>query len=221
MKTKFKLLMVLFVIIQTIAISTNSFPQNWAPVKTGITSNFSCDTSHIIFSVWVDSIDFNGTDSVYFLNRVVRPCDTCSINYIDSIHQQYPGYSNNLFFRNQPQFLQRKINWNLLSLSSWLNDTASWALYPQLNSGSNWLFDTIHSITANLSDKTTGLVLGMNDSLEIIILSTGDSIVLSKNYGVVKFPAVFGTNLYYRLIGIEGLINTGIKVPDFFDIFNY
>ncbi len=221
---KFKFIIILSIVIQTIVISTNSFSQNWAPVKTGITSNFSCDTSNIIFSVWVDSVEFYGNDSVYYLNRVVRPCDTCSIYYIDSI-MQYIGLnfslSNNLFLKNQPQFLQRKINYNTLLSSSWLNDTASYALYPQLNVGSNWVFDTLRSITANLTNKTTGLVLGINDSLVTIIFSTGDSIVLSKNYGIIKFPAVSGSNLYYRLIGIEGIINIGVKVPGFFDIFNY
>ena len=87
--------------------------------------------------------------------------------------------------------------------------------------GVPWIYDTIQNVTAEITEKTYSTVLGLTDSIQTIILSNGDSIVLSKNHGIVKYPAISGTNQYYRLIGLERNIVAGTKIPNFFDFFNY
>jgi len=81
------------------------------------------------------------------------------------------------------------------------------------------LYDTLNNITATVSEKTMGSVLGNADSLCVILLSTGDSIVLSKNFGVVKFPVNGGG--YFRLYGIEGNVSIGERLAGFMDFFNF
>jgi hypothetical protein len=50
-------------------------------------------------------------------------------------------------------------------------------------------------------------------------MTTGDSIILSKNHGIVKFPVVTGG--YFRLYGIEGNMSVGERLAGFKDFFNF
>ena len=79
-----------------------SSAQNWLPVRTGLQSNFNCDTSRILFSIKIDSVKFNNGDSIYYLNRVVRICDTCSSSFINdqlpiAQNYAYEGLSSDFF----------------------------------------------------------------------------------------------------------------------------
>jgi hypothetical protein len=61
--------------------------------------------------------------------------------------------------------------------------------------------------------------LGINDSVKTIKLSNNDTLKLSKSFGIIQFPNLFGIGNYY-MVGIENR-NMGEKVPDFWDIFNF
>jgi hypothetical protein len=58
-----------------------------------------------------------------------------------------------------------------------------------------------------------------------ILLSTNDTIIISKQFGIIKYPAKFGQNVYYKLRGIESdsvynlLALRGEKVPNYYDFY--
>jgi hypothetical protein len=187
--------------------------QNWSPVATGNKYHYTCDTTQTIFTLFADSFDVQGSDTLFYMNRIVLPCDTCT----NLSGYQSCGIVERIFLKNQPQFLMR--NCFVSDTAIWAYSNGSFALYPKLTVGSNWIFDTLNNVTATITEKATGNVLGYNDSICVMILSTGDSLVLSKNFGVVIFP-VFGGG-YFRLYGIEGNISIGERLAGFKDFFNF
>ncbi|OFX32788.1 MAG: hypothetical protein A2X08_07010 [Bacteroidetes bacterium GWA2_32_17] len=186
--------------------------QNWLLVDTGKTYHYSCDTTNTIFSLWADSIKINGTDTTYYTNRVILPCDTCHLQY-------YPGLNATMFLlKNQPLFLKRNItiinNGNIILTSP---DTLILNRTAQV--GNSWVFDTSASILASVYFKGLGSVLGVSDSLMGILLNSTDTIILSKNHGVIKWPCDTGS--YFRLIGVEGIDTIGYHVPDSLEIYDF
>lgn len=180
--------------------------QGWAPITLSDTFNYQADTaSHITHTLWVDSVLVINGDSVFFLNRIVAPCDTCSV----------PHYDYRLM--NQPQFLQRKMTQHADGKYVF-EDTLDFTLLPNAGLHDSWLFDTTHSTLAAVTGLTELSVLGTVDSAKIIELSTGNTIVLSKNHGILRFPGNDGCK--YQLVGIESR-NLGERVPTFRDFFDF
>lgn len=62
-------------------------------------------------------------------------------------------------------------------------------------------------------------LLGQLDSLKVISLSTGDSILLSKSYGLMRFPT-FDSTLYVTWAGIQNR-NLGERIFGFREIFDF
>ena len=91
----------------TILIS-NSYSQNYKPLVIGNKYNYIQGNNDIITTtIWIDSIKLSGGDSVYYLNRIITNCDSCS-----RIADSYPSYEicdTCIALQNQPQFLQRMI----------------------------------------------------------------------------------------------------------------
>jgi len=67
-------------------------------------------------------------------------------------------------------------------------------------------------------NKTEKEIFNRADSIKTIQLSTGDTIIISKNYGIFRFDDIFENNKY-SLVGINNLL--GDSVPDFFDFFDF
>ena len=74
--------------------------------------------------------------------------------------------------------------------------------------------------TAKVVDISTMMIFGNIDSVKIIRLTSNDSIILSKNYGIIKFPANDSENQYVNLVGIEDQ-NLGVLIPKFKNFFDY
>jgi len=202
----------IFIFANTIFAQINA--QNWSLVNMGKTYHYSCDTTSTIFSLWADSMLVNGQDTTYYLNRVILPCDTCTVSY----YQNYFGSYVSLMIKNQPLFLKREIN--ILSDGKCVMispDTL--VLNKNLSVGNNWVFDSFPNITAMVYFKNFGNVLGVPDSLMGILLNSSDTIIISKNYGIVKWPCNAGN--YYRLIGVEGQNTIGYYVPDLEEIYDF
>jgi len=187
--------------------------QSWKPFYKGDTTNFKYNNSVIVsHTIWVDSAKFVSGDSVFYLNRVFLNCDTC-------LH--IPGYLNCdtcFALDNQPQFLQRKIikkdNGRYL-----LNDTSNLEIRTLAKLNDSWLFDAARGITATVVNTSLQIVFGLNDSVKTIRLSNSDTIKLSKSFGFIQFPNLYGAG-NYKLVGIENR-HKGEKVPGFWEIFNF
>jgi hypothetical protein len=195
-----------------IVYSTCLSAQNWSIINTSDKFNYRLDGENIFSAtVWADSTFMNGNDTDYFMNRIV--CDSC-ITMVGGPMQCNSCYG----YKNAPQFLQKRIHFD--GTIYHLTDTGNLIIQPFADLNDSWIFDSVSSVTATVINLSTSSVFQTIDSVKTILLSSGDSIILSKNYGILLFPDFNLPNKYYRLIGIEGR-NLGEKVPRFADFFNF
>jgi hypothetical protein len=147
-----------------------------------------------------DSMLVAGNDTTFVMNRKVVEVQS------------------NLLHGNIPFLLQRRIihfnngNWNL-------SDTANWVLRPQDTLLSSWTFDAAQNITASITRLYWGQVLGQNDSIKTITLSNGDSILVSKHYGIISIPPALSGTSAYHLAGFNQ--SAADSIPGFFEIFAF
>ncbi len=195
-------------IILMLFLSINLFAQNWQPVNKSSVYNFQIDTAdYITNTIKIDSVEIIDTDSVFYFNRIMTNCDTCSNN------------ENNYYaLKNQPQFLMREMVKKSDSLYIF-QDTSEFRIMPRLKFGQSWIYDTENNISAVISYEGETDFFGIADSIKTISLSNGKSITISKNFGIIQFYAQ--TDYYYNLVGIEGNITLGEHLPNFWDFYNY
>ena len=200
-----KLLFLLFLIFISLIFLQ---AQNWQPINQFDKYNYQIDTTeYITNTVWANSVELVGEDSIFYLNRIMTNCDTCSNNI-----------NNYYALRNQPQFLMRK----MIKVSDSLfifQDTSEFIIKPLLHFGEQWTFSSENNIQAIVSFEGKENIFGPTDSVKYIALSNGKTIIISKNYGIVQFP--FNNEISYNLTGIEGNRELGEQVPNFWDFFNY
>jgi len=185
-----------------------SHAQNWAPLNKNEKFNYRLTGAKTVSAqIKVDSAKLVNGDSVYYLNRIAKiNCDSC-----------FEGYS---ITSNLPQFLQKQVTLKGNGVYNF-TDTLNLALYALCPLNYSWLYDTTNGISAQMTDLDTDIIFGTVDSIRTIQLSTGDTIILSKSYGIIRYPYKYGVvDSFYTLTGIEGL-NVGEKLPNFKDMFNW
>jgi hypothetical protein len=196
---KSKLIRCLFYLI----LSTQVSAQTWQPILLGEKQIYQHSDSAWISTVLnVDSVQ-GGT---FFLNRIVKTCDTCSS----------PWVTSKLY--NQGQFLGKKVR-HLQDNSLVFEGKDTFFLKNMSSIGETWFFDPQHQIQANVESIVLGDVFGQSDSLKTIRLSNGAEIILSQNHGLIKFPD-FDSGGFYALIGLQQS-NLGMKLPNIYDFFNF
>jgi hypothetical protein len=179
--------------------------QQWRPFTSTEKFNFRIDTATCLSNViQSDSIMIQGSDSVFYLNRIVTTCKGC----IDPYTRLY----------NQPQFLEREMIRKGSGIYHF-QDPGSFWLHTLASVNSSWVFDSAANITAQVTSKTWEQILTQWDSVKTITLSNGNLIRTSKNHGIIQFPLI-GTSHYYLLEGIAGR-NLGILLPGFMDFYNF
>jgi hypothetical protein len=195
------------------------YSQNWAVFNKDYRYNYSLENeSYTTVVIFADSTLTQGADTIYSLNRIAAKCDSCWFYYPE------PGVSDsNYIMSNQPQFMQRRIVY--ANNQYRLSDTSNYIIPRFLSLGNAWTFNTSRSITAQVISTNTKNYFGVIDSVNTILLSTNDTIIISKQFGIVKYPAKFGQQTYYTLRGIERdsiydvLALYGEKVPNNYDFF--
>jgi hypothetical protein len=185
-------------------LSTQIVAQTWQPILLGQKQIYQhSDSAWISTVLAVDSVQ----GSTFFLNRVVKNCDTCLSNWSGA----------KLF--NQGQFLQKKIR-HLPDNSLVFEGKDTFFVKNMSSIGETWLFDPQPPIQADVVSIVWGDVfLGQSDSLKTIQLSNGSEIILSQNYGLIKFPD-FESGGFYSLIGMQQS-NLGVKLPNIYDFYNF
>ncbi len=177
--------------------------QNWALINPDYKYNYSNDgTDTISNQVFVTHVDTLGVDSFrYELNRIALVCDTCgSGNY-------------SVFIRlDEPQFLGGQVT---RSQGVWhLQSGVSYVLIPEASDGTTWLMDTLNSVWATMGPTLVGTPFDALEERRAIQLSTGDSVVIGRDHGILRWPTG------HQLIGINGL-GVGTTIPEFADFFPY
>jgi hypothetical protein len=177
--------------------------QKWRPFNSKWIYNYSVgqgDSINFDVSIWCDSIDASDIDSIYFLNRITVQ-------------------DENNYYRNQSHFLQEKVIFSNNNMTFRFMDPESYVIKPKSNVNDSWVFDTIDNIQAKVIQTAVKPIFGENDSVKVILLSTNDTIIISKSYGIIQFPN-FGNKGNFHLIGIDNL-RLGSTVPKLNDFINY
>lgn len=183
--------------------------QDWALLNPAYRYNYSSDgTDTIRHQIRVMQVDTLGPDSFrYELNRVAVVCDTC------------PAIGNTCagcFVRvNQPQFLgfasvKAGNDWRFFGADTFL-------IRSSAGPGATWSFDLSNGITATVDAEWTEALFGVQDTIRRIVLSSQDTVILSRSFGIQRF--VRGTNAV-GLIGVEGP-GVGRVYPDPLAYFDY
>jgi hypothetical protein len=179
--------------------------QSWSPLKVSEKFNFNINGINFITNtIWTDSVKIVAGDSVFYLNRIVTACDTC------------PAYFR---LSNQPGFLKSRMIRKPGGIYIF-TDPGSVMIKTFAHTGDTWLYDSAGNITAHVISATLEPVFGTNDSVKEILLSSGYSLRLSKNFGLLQFPTSGPGSFMYFLEGIEGR-DIGQLVPKFTEIYNY
>lgn len=187
--------------------------QNWSPVSLTDKYNYRLDNDVVVTqTIWQSGFSLSGIDTTFQFNKI--SCDTC-INisggpascttcYVQDHSPVFFGYS---LVKNASGWTNfRNPGSRTINLFAALNDT--------------WLFDTTNNVTAQVIFTGTTNVIGFPDSVKTILLSSGDTVQYSKNFGITIWPNGYGQNNYFRLVGIHGR-NIGILVPRMTDYFDF
>lgn len=193
--------------------------QNWEILNSHDRYNYQASGAPLITNViFADSFKVFGSDTLYYLNRIVQ-----KPNYISSY---------DTVLRNLPQFFQKQVlrspdGTYVFSIDSGYDgfNPDTFVIKTRANVGDNWLYDTTANITATVATQTLQILFGTTDSVKQINLSNGDSILLSKSFGIVGFPsdtltATGKTPMYSNLQGIETR-GIGDSVINFWNIYNF
>ncbi|MCX6351012.1 MAG: T9SS type A sorting domain-containing protein [Bacteroidetes bacterium] len=194
------------------------YSQNWKPVNPQFAYHYFMDKDSLrqVFTLHVDSVKFVSGDSVYYFNRMMGGCDTCTSDTFSVLGKQYSFSKQSAFIYNKPLFLQREMNFSndgIFKFSSPIN----YALHTK--NTATWMFQSNKSISAKMVRVCDSSFLSLHDSVKYFLLSNGDTILLSKNYGILKFPQPYSIHSYYRIVGVQGV--AGVFIPSFKDIYDF
>ncbi len=171
--------------------------QNWAVFNKNYRYNYSLQNeNYTTVVIFADSVLTQGNDTIYSLNRIAAKCDSCWFYY-----PQAGIADSNYIMSDQPQFMQRRIVYTNNQYR--LSDTSNYIIPRFLTIGNSWTFNAERGITAQVINGAIKNYYGVNDSVNTILLSTNDTIIISKQFGIIKYPAKFGQQIYYKLRGIE------------------
>ena len=159
-----------------------------------------------------DSMSVMGTDTMWYMRPYPALCDTCKDAAFDCTSRFYPGI---------PLFLGSTLR-NLGGgkfHAAHPSDTL--ILQTKRPLGTTWVFNEIGSIASIDSVYETLLWGSVSDSVKRITVGGTDTILLSKNHGLTRFPSAFGVgdSAPYILSGIAGR-NVGRFVPDWKGMFD-
>lgn len=187
--------------------------QDWAPVYVGDTTIYRTDSSEFFaHTLWVDSVEQSTDGQIWQFNPSNHLCDTCDLsryclNFPLLINQPFP-FGNRVIVEDSSRYLFDQ------------GEQGKILLLPTAAQGTTWLMDSINMISATVSLATEDSVWGVLDSLKTIQLSSGDSILLSKNYGMLSFPDSISRGDQIQLAGILNR-ELGEEVLDFWDIYDF
>jgi hypothetical protein len=191
------------IIFLTIVCASRLAAQDWSPILVNEKMNYQhTDSVYISHTIWVESVQYSGNDTIYQLNRIVK---------------DVPG-NPEIALRNQPQFLLKQMKKQDAGVYTF-NDPGGFTIHALGANSETWLFDQDNNIIAQVTSLSLEDVFGVQDSVKVIILSDGNEIRLSKNFGILKFPD-FENGGNYLLVGIQNTAY-GESVPDFWDIFDF
>lgn len=177
--------------------------QDWALLNPAYKYNYSDDGTDTIRSqVFVTNVEILGPDDHLFtLNRIALVCDTCGSD-------TYTTY----VFPDAPQWLGGSVH---VANDNWhFTGNGSRVILPLAAGGSTWLHDTLNGVWAEMGATVAATTFGLPDEHRTITLSSGGTLVLSRDHGVLAWDSG------HALIGINGP-QLGRTIPTLEEFFPY
>jgi hypothetical protein len=187
-----------------LTINLLSFGQDWALINPAYRYNYSDDgTDTISNQVFVTGTELVGPDSIRFaLNRTARSCMEC------------PPPCNVQV--QLPQFLKGNC---LRTEQSWtFGDPTELEIRPHAQLGDQWVFRPTDGTLCNVDQQTVLELFGVEDSVKRFTSEVGDTVVWSKDHGIVHWHVQGEAS--YTLIGIKGP-DVGRQIPSLAQFFPY
>ncbi|MCI4667858.1 MAG: T9SS type A sorting domain-containing protein [Bacteroidia bacterium] len=154
------------------------------------------------------SATISGSDTIFQGNRLVQPVEDHPRNqYDDRVWENVPS-----------SMLGSQVLKTPNSYSSLDPGGMSWLPYAPKDT--SWVLDSLNGIMALVDSIYQDSVLGQMDSVKRILLSSGDTILASKTFGLLRFPPFRKTGQYARLVGLENP-ELGLQVPKLHDLYDF
>ncbi len=188
--------------------STFLFCQNWEILNPEVTYYYShSDSVHLTNTIHIDSVITDDLDQTFYMSNKYKVCDTCDFD---------PMYEV-IIYRYAKEFLGFN---TVFDAENNVYVIEGDSLFAQAESGDFWQFNS--EISATVSNVYADVVIGELDSLKIISLSSNDTIILSKNHGIIRYPDFESQGKYYELKGYHN--NEwyyGEVFPNFWSIYDF
>ena len=156
-----------------VALTSNLIAQNWNLLNQNERYHFrKFGDSLPIYTLFIDSLLVNSSDTTFYMNRFFLPCDTCTMA--------------GLYLDNQPGFLQRE--WAKLANGLHVIQNPD-ELFIQVTGtiGDHWWFDTDETRMAKVETLQIENVFGIQDSVLTILVDDTLRIKLSKSKGLIQY----------------------------------
>jgi len=197
-----------FYTILLVFAGTIGFSQNWNLINPNRTVFFQhSDSSSITNTIVIDSSEVNGSNITYYTGYAFKYCDTCQgFNYYEPIIYRYAKELLGFSIENDEINNQYNLDNTTIKQHTQLNDS--------------WTFNT--NLSATIISTSEQLILGVLDSIKTIELSNTDTIIISKHYGVVRYPDFENIGNYYQMVGYhEGQNSFGSYLPNFWRTYDF
>ena len=119
----------------------------------------------------------------------------------------------------KPSFLGEKMLWDSSGGATFLNP-GSLRIHPPYMQRTPYLFDSLFNVSVLEDIISPSFTYGEPDSLRTLVLSTGDTLLLSWKFGFLQFPKGYGQQYAYRQIGVKGP-DKGFNFPTMEDFVDF
>ena len=200
-------------------VSLSAQAQDYAPFTPGRTPYFQAGDS--VYSLRITNAYVQGNDSVFEFNPRLVPLaiPISALGCYGQTTVEAARNTNNIFGAK----MVKSAGWLFRFV---LANGNEYLVKPKAAIGTTWVFSQEMQLSATLAARSVGLVQGMPDSVSTVLLSNGDSILLSKNYGLVSarsFVSYTNTAANAQPVWLVRLPEAGIGsgIDHAYPIFNF
>ncbi len=185
-----------------------AYAQNWNLIDSTKTVFYKhSDSIHITNTIVVDSVEVMGVNTTYYTGYAFKYCDTCA------------GFSYNepIIYRYAKEFIGHNVVNDVLNNQFILDGNI---IKQHSATNDSWNFNG--TLTATTVSKGEQTILGILDSIKTIQLSNSDTIIISKNHGIIRYPDFATPGKYYEMVGYhQGQNSYGEYLPNFWRTYDF
>jgi hypothetical protein len=147
-----------------------------------------------------------GADTIFILSRRAKP-----ISFSTFLNTYIWDFENSNFLNSEIRATS--------SGEYYFQGNDTFLLKPQAALNDSWIYKD--TITATVISIEPIIQWNFSDSLKTILLSNNDTILLSRNFGILKFPDPDSIGMYIEILGLQkDTLTWGLRTPDFWDTYN-